>query len=650
MFAQTGCDDSSKKKKEANAQVEVDSSGKEKDKESLKTNEKSGEDAKQAEEKEVSAEPKQKTEVTDSTATTNVGEQKETGDEKKAAATESKDGKVAAVFTGGSIISQDEVLKRIQLLPEKIQKLPFTQLYNLVLFVMIQEKLAYKTAIEKGFDKKESVKKQMDSIKESIIHQYYLEEKASKFVTDEAMEKQYHDLIKNFKSEEEIGIRHILVKTKVEADGIITKLKAGESFEELQQVKTIDKKTLEKKGFLGFFKKSQLPPQDSEIILKTEVNHFVSAPIEVPNAGYSVLFITEKRQSKPKTLEKVKDQIKAILIKKGSLEHIEELYKKYGVVCLDPEGKPIPRKSVNERLEEIRLKQEGKQSVEEESKKEESINKITDSSVVAKMGKDISITFAEVSDFIKDNSGMFRGMSPWEVFTLSVEECVNKRVLCLVTKENGFVDNPETLKKVEEAAHSLLSQKFLASEASALITNEVLQESYNKFVADVDKDGLEIRLKAIPVESKEKGEEVIKALKAGENFDAVLEKYCSDPRFKEKKGDLGYLRKEQITAISPELANAVIKAPKATLLPTLISVGGQMLVVRIEDKRKTEVPPFSQIKEQLKQRLIPDHMVKVTLDLMKKDGVKAFDFNGSSISLNEKDLEKALGGTANIAL
>ena len=631
LLVQTGCDNSSKEKKSAADQ-------------SVKVEEKA------SSEKVASEVAEQKS---DSAANEKVAEpeqkdveQVKNADDKNSS--EQADERIAVKFENGKTIPQSEIIKRIKLLPSKVQKLPFSQLYNLVLFVMIQEELAYSEAINSDFGKSEVLKKQLEQLSNSIAQQYYLDSYAKKSLNDDEVKKQYQDLIKDFKSEEEIGLRHILCKTKEEADEIIKKLKAGESFDELQQSKSLDRKTIEKKGFLGYFRKSQLPKAELDEILKTPVGSIVSAPILVPKTGYSILMVSEKRQSEPAALEKVKDKIENILIKKHSLVKIGQLYKDYDVKIYGPDGQLIPYKGIDERLDELRKKGDQKDMSKEDIAKEESVNKLKDDSIVAKIGTK-SIVFSEVAEFIKERSDLFKGLSPYDVYTSAVEEYVNQHVLTLVIEKENIISDQNVKSKLEEAKRALISQKYLLSLASKMLTDEEVRKGYDNLVSKIDKDAIETRLRVIPVGTQENAEKALAALKSGKSFDAVLNEFTSDQRFKDKGGDMGYLKNDQISMLSTDLAEAVKKAPKATILPKAVEVNGQILVVRVDDKRKAEIPTFQQVKPILKKNLLPEFMVKATLKIIEKSNIDAKDFNGNKLDLSEKELEKTLGGVGPIA-
>ncbi|GHS93340.1 hypothetical protein AGMMS49949_06480 [Alphaproteobacteria bacterium] len=551
--------------------------------------------------------------------------------------------KVAATFADGSSLSQADVFKRIKMLPGSVQGLPFSQLYNLVLFVMIQEKLACMMAKNSGFDKQEATLKKLQDLRDNILQQSYLDQEGKKKITKDSIEAQYASLTKDFKPEDELGLKHILVKTKEEAEGIIKKVNAGESFKDLQQKLSLDRKTLEKEGFLGYFRKAQLPKENEADIMATHEGQVVGSPISTPKTGYSVLVVTEKRKSTPKPLKEVEDRIKSILMKRFALQKVDELFKEYKVVMYDPSGAVIPHKELEERLEEVRRKKKGVAPEENDIEKEKKLDKLTENFVVARIGEKRSVTFQQISEFIKENPSTFSGLPPYEIYTTAIDEYLNRYFLKEAVKMSDVAKKPEVKKKMKESEFLWISHEFLEQEAETRITAARVKSEYEDFISKQDKDEIEARLKVIPVKSVEEGTKVINEIKGGKNFDKAMEEYCSDQRFRDQNGEMGYLKKSQMTLLSSELAEKVMKAPKATILLTPIEVNAQILVVRVEDKRTVELPTLQQSREGIKRRLKPKVMVEVTVEWIQKNKVQAFGFNGVPLDLKEENLEKTLG-------
>lgn len=557
--------------------------------------------------------------------------------------------KIAASFRDGSFIAQNEVLKRIQQLNERVQTLPFAQLYNLVLFVMIQEHLGATLAVSDGTDKSPKLVKEIDIVRRAFLRKKMTDDMTAGKVTPEAIKKQYDELMENFQEEDEVGLRCILVKDGALAKDLTQQIKKGGDFDTLQAQHMIDKKMLKNKGNLGYFRKGSLPAESADLIMATTSGNVVKDPVNIQGIGTAVLYVTDKRKTKPTPLEKAEPRIREILQQRFALECVNGLLFKHNVTMYSPTGEVIKLKTIDERLADIRDKQKRKndEPTEEEKRNEDSVNRLTDEHVVAKYDGDKKVTFAQVSAFIKENPSLFRGLSMYEVYVTAIEEFLSTQFIKEEVAQRKIEGDPQVQKQIADTTRALVAQAYWAKAAQALLTDAEVRKHFDKIISKLDPNEVEVRLRVIPVKNKETGEKVIKELRAGKTFDKALEEYASDPNLKKNKGDLGYLRKQQVIQLSSKLQEATTKAAKATTLPEVMDINGQLFVVRVDDKKRIEMPTFAQSKEFLRQRLQQEYVVIATINAIQKAGVLAWDFNGKPIDLSkQEEVQKQLGGAS----
>jgi len=143
--------------------------------------------------------------------------------------------------------------------------------------------------------------------------------------------KQRYEVVKT-----EIKARHVLVKTVEEANLVIGKLKAGEDFSQVARDFSVDTKTANNGGDLGYFNKENSPNSsltDAAFQLKTGD---ISSPI-LSSDGYHVIVVEDKRTL---SYEVAKPSIeKELLTRKAKTldEAIQELQKKANIKINDPE-------------------------------------------------------------------------------------------------------------------------------------------------------------------------------------------------------------------------------------------------------------------------------------------------------------------------
>lgn len=640
VFFEAGCEDSGKKQ-----QVKSES-------------EKSADPARASEEDSTTGKTTSKQESQESTSGDTTQEtpvqQPATGESTQAAeaptgadSAQDESAVVAAKFADGQKIMKADVMKRLEMLPERVRSVPFSQLYALVLFAMVQEKLAYAAAKKSGFDKSEKIAAEVEKLGDRILQQYYLEEQGKPRVTPESIQEQYSKLVKSFVVEEEFGLSHILVETKEDAEKVLDKLEKGISFAELQNIHSKDRNGLGRKASLGYFRESQLPVAEASRIKSTPVGSFVKVPVFIPNMGFSILFVDDIRKSSPAPLEKVKTRVRGILLTRLALQHVAELYKKYDVVMYSPDGSVLPTKNIDERLDELKAKKERANdgATEEDRRNEELVRKLKDDTVLAKIGDKMTVKFADIAAFIKENVNMFRspGTREYDMLLAALEEYVSRLVVKWEVAKLGVAERPQIKEKVTEAKRSYIAHGMLMDLAEKGITEDEVRTKYDQVVSGIDRSKPEIRIRVIPVVSADDGTKAVNELKAGKDFEIVMEKYCSDQRFKDRKGDMGYLNEQQLTMLSSELSKAVIAAPTATILLSPIVVNGQLLVVRVEDKRQPEIPPYQQVKQTLRTRIVQEKMIKVTQAKFKEANGIAYGLDGNVLDLADERWADTMG-------
>lgn len=560
-------------------------------------------------------------------------------------------GRVAATFADGTVIEQSEVFDRIDMLPKKIRgHLSFEQLYNLVLFVVIQDHLAYHAAIKEGLDQTPEMKKTLEQRRKSLLHKLFLDEISSPLVTEEAIQKQYDELVKDFKSVPEWGLRHILVATEAESKRVLKELADGKPFDECWKQYTIDKKTTNEKGFLGYFKESQLPKENVKQILVTNPGNFVPTAVYVPKTGYSILMVTDVRDSKPTpvTDKKVNAGLRSIVAKRAQMDYLESLVQKAGCILFDPAGKKMKFESVAEKIQKARESSSNKKAkpTAEEIKLEDQMNSMKTEAVVLKFASGETVTFDQILNFIQEHRDMFKNLSLLEMYKRAAEEYAQRKVLDDAVQQADFEKNPAFVQKWEALLRSELSKEYLKKAANRLLPDSELRRHYDALMEKLARE-FETSLSVIPTKSAEDAEKALAELRTGKKFDEVFNKYCSNDAFKEKKGNLGYLSNDKVKMLSTELSEAVMKAPKATVIQKVFFVNGMYLVVRVVDRRQLTIPSFKETKEYIKDNLNSEKQVDVTLNLIEKYGVKAFDFAGKQLDLSQKELARSLGGVTN---
>ncbi|WP_050606185.1 peptidylprolyl isomerase [Clostridium niameyense] len=198
---------------------------------------------------------------------------------------------------------------------------------------MIDFELAYNYAKDMEVDKTEEFLKQLEATKKQLLIQSTVSNiLASVSVSEEEAKDYYANNKSNFKTQDLITARHILVDTLEEAEKIAKEIEAGLEFSKAAE-KYSKCPSKAQGGSLGTFTKGQMVPEFEKAVfeLKTDV---LSKPVKT-QFGYHLIIVDNIRESSVEPFEKVKDKIMGFLLQQKQNEKynefVENLKKKYKV-------------------------------------------------------------------------------------------------------------------------------------------------------------------------------------------------------------------------------------------------------------------------------------------------------------------------------
>ena len=245
----------------------------------------------------------------------------------------SKENVVAVV--GDSEISLDDVKAFVAEVPQ-LAEVPFEQVYPNILEMMINDRLVNNGAKRYGIPNDPQVQKMILLARDQIISQAFLSKELEKSLTEEDVRAVYDEEIKNFKPEEEIHARHILVSSEKQAQDVLIQLKAGADFALLADQKSIDKNA--KEGDLGYFTREMMIPEFAEAVFSMKKGQ-LSGPIHTAY-GWHIVQVEDRRLTKAPAFEQVKEQMQHIAMERKIPEIIAAERNRQNVRVLRPSLNP----------------------------------------------------------------------------------------------------------------------------------------------------------------------------------------------------------------------------------------------------------------------------------------------------------------------
>lgn len=229
--------------------------------------------------------------------------------------------KVIAAKVNNHVITAQDVLNALNLLPKKIKEKPLSDIYPNIVNELINQHLITEQAYKEKFDLNKNVALLLKKNKDQIVARYWLNNFLAKQVKKEDIDLYYDNYVKNFKPSKEFNASHILLKSKKEAFEIIRKLEKKSKFSDLANKYSIGPSG-KNAGQLGWFQSGQMVQAFEKATFKLKKGSITKFPVKT-KFGYHVIMLNDIRISKPKAFDIVKKQITE-RIKKLSLSTLEK--------------------------------------------------------------------------------------------------------------------------------------------------------------------------------------------------------------------------------------------------------------------------------------------------------------------------------------
>ena len=191
-----------------------------------------------------------------------------------------------------------------------------------------------------------------------------------------------------------------------------------------------------------------------------------------------------------------------------------------------------------------------------------------------------------------------REMPEEQVLPILINLVIDSRLIANQARKEGISDEPEVKAQVELVQDMVLEQTLLTRHLQDKISEEALRERYENMIKD-EKAREQVHAKHILVAERSQAEEAIRKLDEGAEFDQLAEEASAGPSA-EAGGDLGYFSRGDMIPAFSEVAFAL---EPGTYSRTPVQTEFGWHVIKVEDRRVADPPPFEQVQGQLQQQL-----------------------------------------------
>ncbi len=234
--------------------------------------------------------------------------------------------KTYATVNGQPVTDQD-IQAIIQVIPgAKFDKLTKEQQKKIV-EQAVEKKLLAEKAIASGIEKSPEYQKTLDTMKKELALEMWMKKQfESVKVSDKEMKDFYNKNIQMFKQPAQAKARHILLKSKKEAEKVIAELKKAKDvkakFIELAKKKSTGPSAANG-GELGWFDAKRMVKPFSDAAFKLKKGQFTHTPVKT-QFGYHVIYLEDKKPAGNVSFE----QAKANIAQSLKVRKFQEMMKK----------------------------------------------------------------------------------------------------------------------------------------------------------------------------------------------------------------------------------------------------------------------------------------------------------------------------------
>jgi len=194
------------------------------------------------------------------------------------------------------------------------------------------------------------------------------------------------------------------------------------------------------------------------------------------------------------------------------------------------------------------------------------------------------------------------------------DEVVLREVFAQEAEKRGVAASADYRNQMELARQTILIRELFADYQKKNPVNDAeAKAEYDKFKAQAT--GTEYRARHILVEKEDEAKSLLKQLIAGAKFDDLAKKHSTDKGSGANGGDLDFAKPDSYV---PEFGQALVALKKGETTQTPVKSQFGFHIIKLEDTREAQFPPFEEVKPQVVQRLSQQKLQQYQEDLRKK--------------------------------
>jgi peptidyl-prolyl cis-trans isomerase C len=171
------------------------------------------------------------------------------------------------------------------------------------------------------------------------ITQVYLSRLVKAAVTDDALHAKFEQLMKDYKGQDEVHARHILLDKEADAKAVIAQLDKGADFAKLADQKSKEKNN--NGGDLGWFTHDKMVPEFADAAFALKKGEYTKTPVKT-QFGWHVIKLEDRRTAAAPTFEEKKAELSQQIEGQVIDKTLADLKAKAKITEFNLDGSPLP--------------------------------------------------------------------------------------------------------------------------------------------------------------------------------------------------------------------------------------------------------------------------------------------------------------------
>ncbi len=184
------------------------------------------------------------------------------------------------------------------------------------------------------------------------------------------------------------------------------------------------------------------------------------------------------------------------------------------------------------------------------------------------------------------------------VYEEVLETLIKRKMMTIYGRRENYHKNAEVRRRMKIAQDQIIREVYLDKLIRKYLTEDRVRAHYDEFVRRNPPTDV-VRARHILVSSEEKAKSLTKQALGGKDF-AELAKSNSEGPSASRGGDLGYFAKGEM--VKP-FADAAFDLKKGEVTKQPVKTKFGWHIIKAEDRKKREVPPYKKIKPRMRQEV-----------------------------------------------